>query len=43
MKVFKSRILGEEDFEEEGEVPWFRGGVSTPSKRELALYIMSQD
>ena len=43
MRVFASRFLGEKDFEEEGEVPWFRGGVSTPSKRELGLYIMSQD
>lgn len=43
MRVFESRILGEKDFEEEEEVPWFRGSVSTPSKCELGLYIMSQD
>lgn len=42
MRVFESRILGEEDFGEEGEAPWFRGGVGTPSWGELGLY-MSQD
>lgn len=42
MRVFESRILGEEDFGEEREVPWFRGGVGTPSWGELGLY-MSQD
>ena len=41
--MFESGILGEKDFGEEGEVPWFRGSVGTPSRGELGLYIMSQD